>query len=328
MPPSVRCIHSTRSWAMDTQPSWSGVGGGRLGGADAGRFISIGPSVRRSPIHWLILCGVLLIAAIVIGTAVMVGNFRERALSSSERELENTVLLLARHFDQQLEDFEVIQKDLIAYMRSSGISSREDYKRRMSGQDIHLMLKAKLGALSYVGGVNIFDADGVLINAYASWPVPEVRVADRSYFKVFKSDPRSPDMLIEPVYSRITGFWTTVIARRMTGPNGEFLGAVGRGIEPANFEQFFASLALGEGAAISMYHRDGTLLARYPHVDAMIGQNFKAGPVHQQVLSKSDHGTVRIVSPIDGQNRLASARTLRNFPISVVATTTVASALA
>ncbi len=285
-------------------------------------------SIRGGPIRWLVLGGAFLIAAITIGTTIVAGNFRERALNSSERELENTVLLLARHFDQQLEDFEVIQKDLIAYMRSSGIGSREDYKRRMSGQDIHLMLKAKLGALSYVGGVNIFDADGVLINASARWPVPEVRVADRSYFKMFQSDPRSPDMLIEPVYSRITGLWTTVIARRMTGPNGEFLGAVGRGIEPANFEKFFASLALGEGAAISMYHRDGTLLARYPHVDAMIGQNFKAGPVHQQVLSKSDHGTVRIVSPIDGQNRLASARTLRSFPISVVATTTVASALA
>ena len=88
---------------MDTQPSWSSVGN-RLGRADAGGFLAIGPSVRRSPIHWLILCGVLLIAAIVIGTAVMVGNFRERALSSSERELENTVLLLARHFDQQLGD--------------------------------------------------------------------------------------------------------------------------------------------------------------------------------------------------------------------------------
>ena len=48
-------------------------------------------------------------------------------------------------------------------------------------------------------------------------------------------------MLVEPVYSRITGAWTTVIARKVTGPNGEFLGAIGRGIEPANFEKFFAS---------------------------------------------------------------------------------------
>ncbi len=66
--------------------------------------------LRGSPIRWLILGGVLLVAGIVVGTAMMVGVFRERALQSAERELDNTVLLLARHFDQQLEDFVTIQK--------------------------------------------------------------------------------------------------------------------------------------------------------------------------------------------------------------------------
>ena len=127
---------------------------------------------RGGPIRWLIVGGTLLIAAIAIGATVMAGNFRERALRNSERELENTVLLLARHFDQQFEDFQVVQKDLIAFMRSSGIATAENYKRRMSGQDIHLMLKSKIEALSYVGGVNIFDADGNLINASVAWPVP------------------------------------------------------------------------------------------------------------------------------------------------------------
>jgi hypothetical protein len=55
---------------------------------------------RGGPIRWLILGGTLLIATIAIGATVMAGNFRERALRNSERELENTVLLLARHFDQ------------------------------------------------------------------------------------------------------------------------------------------------------------------------------------------------------------------------------------
>ena len=41
----------------------------------------------------------------LLGTMVMVGEFRERALANSERELENTVLLLTRHFDQQFEDY-------------------------------------------------------------------------------------------------------------------------------------------------------------------------------------------------------------------------------
>ncbi len=40
----------------------------------------------------------------MVGTMMMVGEFRERALSNHERELENTVLLLTRHYDQQFED--------------------------------------------------------------------------------------------------------------------------------------------------------------------------------------------------------------------------------
>jgi diguanylate cyclase (GGDEF)-like protein len=77
-----------------------------------------------------------------------------------------------------------------------------------------------------------------------------------------------------------------------------------------------------------MYRRDGTLLARYPHVEAMIGTNFGTGPVHRQILSKSDHGTMRLVSPIDGLNRLVAVHALSNFPISVIATTTESVALA
>ena len=295
--------------------------------ADGTASFNFKHSIRSGPIRWLIFGGMLLIAAITIGATIMADNFRERALNSRERELENTVLLLARHFDQQLRDFGTIQEDLVAYVQSAGIETGEQFRRRMSSPDTHAMLRAKIGGLSYVGGVNLFDSDGVLINSSSAWPVPAISVADRAYFRTFKTGPRSPSLLVEPVYSRITGAWTTVLARKLTGPNGEFLGAIGRGIEAASFEQFFASVALGEGAAISMYHTDGTLLARYPHIDAMIGSNFKAGVVHQEVLAKSDYGTTRLISPFDGQDRLASARKLNHFPVSIVATTTVDAAL-
>jgi diguanylate cyclase (GGDEF)-like protein/PAS domain S-box-containing protein len=288
----------------------------------------IASAFRGGPVRWLILGGTLLIAAIAIGATVMAGNFRERALRSSERELENTVLLLAGHFDQQLEDFQVVQKDLIAFMRSSGIATVENYKRRMSGHDIHLMLKSKIDALSYVGGVNVFDAEGNLINASAAWPVPPVNSADRAFFRTFKSSAQSPEMLVEPVYSRVTGAWTTVIARKVTGPKGEFLGLIGRGIEPVNFEKFFATVALGPGASIAMFHSDGTLLARYPHVADMIGKNFKNGPAAQRQVFELAHSTSRLTSPMDGEDRLISSRTLTNFPIVIVASTATSVALA
>ena len=65
---------------------------------------------RNGPIRWLVIGGACLIAAITIGTTIMAGKFRERALTSRERELENTVLLLARQFDQHLDDFTIVGK--------------------------------------------------------------------------------------------------------------------------------------------------------------------------------------------------------------------------
>ena len=41
----------------------------------------------RNPLNWFILGGVMLIASIVIGTAIVVLDFRERALNNREREL-------------------------------------------------------------------------------------------------------------------------------------------------------------------------------------------------------------------------------------------------
>ncbi|AUC97266.1 MULTISPECIES: EAL domain-containing protein [Bradyrhizobium] len=289
---------------------------------------NINSVIGTGPIRWLILGGAVLMAAIAIGATLMAENFRERALHNSERELENTVLLLARHFDQQLDDLEVVQRDLVAFMRDSGIATPENYRSRMSSDDIHAMLKSKMEALSNVGSLNVFDADGVLINSSGAWPTPQASIADRDYFQIFKSSPYSPDMLVAPVVSRISGKWTTVIARKVTGPHGEFLGVVGRGIAPATFERFFSTVALGEGAAISMHHRDGTLLARYPHVEELIGKNFRTGPASQQQVFERPASTSRLTSPVDGKDRLASSRALTKFPIVVVATTTTEAALA
>jgi diguanylate cyclase (GGDEF)-like protein len=285
-------------------------------------------SIHRNPIQRLIIGGAGLIAAIAIGTTVMATNFRERALGSIERELANTVLLLAHHLNQQFEEFEVVQNDLIAHMRSTGITSSDDYKRQMSSYDMHEMLKAKSNGSFDVAGVNIFDADGTLVNSSKEWPLPTVSIADRDYFRALKSNSASTSSLIELVQSRLSGgARTALIARKLTGANGEFLGLVTRGIATVTFEKFFAPLALGNDAVISMLHRDGTMLARYPHIDNLIGQNFSGGPLFQ-ILSNADHGSVRKTSQVDDQDRLGSIRQLSDFPIVVVATTSVSAALA
>jgi diguanylate cyclase (GGDEF)-like protein len=251
----------------------------------------------------------------------------ERALRNSARELENTVLMLAHHFDQQLQDFAVIQKDFVDHVRAAGINTAEDYRKRLSGQDIHRMLRAKIEALPYMGGVNVVDADGNLINTSTAWPAPKINVADRPYFRTFRYDPNSPEVLIEPLHSRISGAWTILIVRKIVGPNGEFMGVVGRGIEPANFEKFFETVLLGESATITMLHRDGTLLARYPHSSELMGRNFRNGSFEQQRIFGLDHFAGSLASPINGEDLLVSARALPHFPILMTAIMTRAAAL-
>ena len=296
--------------------------------AEAKDLFDSEPPSRRDPIRWLVACGIFLIAAIAVGTAVTISNFRERALESGERELQNTVLLLARHFDQQLDDLQVPLVDLIAYMRAAGIASPDDFKREMSTHEMHLLMKAKVSGASEIAGINVYDADGILINSSVVPAVPYVNIADRSYFKALKSSPDVTQPKIELVRSRFSGGWRTVIARKVIGPDGQFIGVVSRAIAPAKFEDFFSTVALGKDATISMHHRNGGLVGRYPHVETMIGRNFKIGPGREADLLNLDHGAARLISPIDGQERLASIQRLRHFPLAVVATTTVAAALA
>ena len=286
------------------------------------------PPGRRDPIRWLVACGIFLIAAIAVGTAVTISNFRERAIESGERELQNTVLLLARHFDQQLDDLQVPLDELITYMRAAGVASPDDFKREMSTHEMHLLMKSKVSGASEISGINVYDADGLLINSSLVPAVPYVNIADRNYFKVLKSSPDVTQPQIELVRSRFSGGWKTLIARKVIGPDGQFIGVVSRAITPAKFEDFFSTVALGKDATISMHHRNGALLGRYPHVETMIGRNFKIGPGREAELLNLDHGAARLISPIDGQERLASIQGLRHFPLAVVATTTVAAALA
>ncbi len=301
---------------------------GGKGAIDADVLIDSEAPGRRNPIFWLVICGILLIAAIAIGTATMVSTFRDQALESSKRELENTVLLLARHFDQQLEDTEVPLIELIEQVHQAGVASPDDFRRQMSTPETYLLLAESVSRTSKISGLNIYDAEGFLISSSEASTVPNVKIDDRAYFKALKSSPEAARSQVELVRSRLTGEWRMLIARKVVGPDGQFLGVVARSIAPARFEEFFSTVALGKDAAIVMLHHDGVLLARYPHIDEFIGKNFREGSTPQATLFGLDHGTGRLISPLDGGERLVAVQSLARFPLSAVASTTIASALA
>jgi diguanylate cyclase (GGDEF)-like protein len=262
-------------------------------------------------------------------------------MDDGERWLKNTALLLARHIDQQLDELARIQKDVVESLQAPGISSRQDYERRMSAQSVHLTLKEKADALSFIRGIGLYDADGKLLNFSRDVALPVVQIDDRDYFKTLKSNPQLREVISEPIISRVTGQRTVAFVRKISAPNGDFAGVLVMGLNLAYFESFFSSLALEEGSSIALLRSDGLLLVRFPEIPGAIGRTFLGGPLALKdeesgtfwISGKTDDkdrvlttmaqlrqrafGTVETNSIMGTRSRLVAAQRLRDFPLYI-----------
>ena len=280
---------------------------------------------RNRPVRYLILCGALLIAAIVVGTAIMVDNLRDRALFGSERELKNTALILAEQIDRTFQAVDLVQISVIERIQSLGITSSDDYARRISSEDMHEMLKASTSGLVQIYAISVINADGRLLNFSRFWPVPDISVADREFFLALKSDPQLTSFVSLPAQNRTDRAWTMFLTRKVRGPNGEFLGLVLGAVELSYFEKLFASVSLGEGSSITLFRGDGALLTRFPQIESVIGKTFKSSV---NAVGDSNSGTARFVGQIGGKDRLLAAHRLAHFPIVLSVAVHTAAALA
>ena len=101
-----------------------------------------------------------------------------------------------------------------------------------------------------------------------------------------------------------------------------------RGIEPEQFARFFASVSLGKNASISMIMHDGRLLSRNPFVPELVGQPLRADSLAITLHEKRRPVSRESISPIDGADRLTSGQLLNDFPIAIVASSTMDDVLA
>ncbi len=279
------------------------------------------------PIQLIVICGIILVALVIAVTASLLSDLRNRDIAEKERALGNLTFVLAEQIDLSLQSLELIQASEIERMQSLGIASAKDFERQMSGFDTHQRLKDRVSALPYIDAVVFTDAEGKLINFSRSWPIPDMKVPEQDPHGAFTANPRLTSWVGAPIRNPATGSWVVPIARKFTAPNGKFLGVVMGVIKLQYFEQLFQTIASGPSSTIALFRRDGILLVRYPHQARTIGQSF-AQSGFLKTLATSDHGEHRQIGVIDGQERLISARKLAHYPVAVVVTTTVASALA
>ena len=297
----------------------------RLGKSGSRKSSAVGllRRVRLGPVAALAIGGATLVVAIAIGTFVAVMTFRDRAIDTSKQQLETTVLLLSRHFQSYVQNFTGIQRALIREFKPLTTLPPQDFALAMASPQTHTLLDMKVSGLTDVVGVNIWGPDGSLLNSSAEWPVRQLNITDRAYFHAMKSDP-SMLQSVALLRNRLVGEWTIVIGQRISSPSGEFLGVMTRGVAPTSIEAFLDSVEVAKDSSIAFLHADGTLMARVPHAEAMIGRKIT---IDHQASITAERYTLQVVSPVDKVDRVVAVRHIPSLPIIVTASTTIEAAL-
>ena len=280
---------------------------------------------RSHLIAWFYICGFLVAAMIVAGTALMLANLRDRHLIETTRELQNLALTLAEQMDRSFNAVELVQRSLSDPLESLRFKTVQEFEQRVSAHGMYLTLKDKISGLPYIAALTFISAEGKLLNSSLSWPTSAVDVADREYFTVLKSDLLLTSFIGRPVLNRALDTWTIHVARAVRGSNNQLLGLVLAAMELRHFEQSFAAITLLPGSSITLQRDDGVLFARHPPVNATVGATFTAFLLP---LAKADRATIRLISQIDAKERIVTARRLPHYPLFITVGVEVGAALA
>jgi diguanylate cyclase (GGDEF)-like protein len=166
---------------------------------------------------------------------------------------------------------------------------------------LHLILFDHAATAKHFGAIQVFDAKGQLtVDASSLDPVPENR-ADEEYFTVHRDNPDVGLFISRPMLHR--GAYAIVLSRRISGPDGRFLGVVAGSIRFSYFHELFGSLTLDEGDTITVLRPDRTIIMRTPFDLDVIGRDLNErrdwNPANLQ-----EGGTYAGTGPVDATPRL------------------------
>ena len=280
-----------------------------------------GPSNRR-----LNLIGIAVIWMTILAAGLTIWDLRQEAIKVYTEEVANLGVAFAEQTSRTLQAIDLVLDQVKDRVLGSGIETPAQFPQQLTGKKWHQFLADRLKHLPQADGLALIDADGRLVNASPRWPASAVDFSGRDFVEHFRLNDDPAGFLGAPVKSRHPAKWMIVVARRITGPAGEYLGTVIATVRSEFLAAFYQAVSLQERGPATLLRRDGTILARYPQTEEMIGRKMPAGsPWYQQAESG---GTYRSRGDADGTTRVESVHPLSDYPLVVDVTVSEAAALA
>jgi PAS domain S-box-containing protein len=274
---------------------------------------------RLPPSRSLARIAAVLVAITITAACVLVWDQRNGAIENAQHDLTDLGIVLAEQTTRSLQAVDLVLRDTGAKVQGRGVERPEQFKELLGTEAVHDFLADQLKHLPQADSIGLIGANGVLVNLSRLWPVPTLNVADRDYFRQLRDQQENDTVISDPVKNRVTGTWTLLVGRRLTAPDGAFLGVVSTTIQLSYLEDFYKTIASQLGRSVSVLRRDGTLIVRFPHLEDQIGTKLPAGaPFYTSIAAGG--GLYRSPSTLDGAARWVSIRPLHDYPLVISVT--------
>jgi signal transduction histidine kinase/HPt (histidine-containing phosphotransfer) domain-containing protein/ActR/RegA family two-component response regulator len=258
---------------------------------------------------------IALICIIAGSNLFFLTHLRETTLQEAGENLARHSLTLAENADRSFKSIDLVLSSVSEYLARRGAVDSQSYNATASESATYQLLKEKIAGLPQLDAITLIDAQGKLLSFSRYWPIPDVDISDREYFRSTKAGSTAQNIISIPVQNRTNGVWNIYIARRLTDAHGEFMGLILGAMSVPHLENFFGSTALGLDGKISLIRDDGIMLAHFPPIDDL--GKITSGYA-QRTLANG--GVLREAGSKDGLSRLRAAKMLPNYPAMIVVT--------
>ena len=275
-----------------------------------------GASRRFSSRRRLFFAGSVCVAITIIAACIATWDLRDERVADEVKDTKNLAVALAEQTGRTIQAVDLVVRETQQMILASGVTDPDQFRQRMATEEVHRFLLDRLRSLPQANSIALLDDAGMIVNFSRAWPIPVLDGSDRDFYAYWREHDDPNAFIGVPVVNKVSGSWVIMVTRRVSGPSGKFLGIVAGVVELRYFEDFYRVISTEEGKSVTLFRRDGTVLARYPRIDRMVGEKLStASPWYRQVAAGG--GTYRTPGYIGGEPRIISVELVGEYPLAI-----------
>jgi PAS domain S-box-containing protein len=214
----------------------------------------------RHPSRRLSLVGLALGAAVLTAAGAGIVDRRREAVRHMRQEIADLAIILAEETNRSLQPADRVLRAIREMVAGAGAGDRAPLEAATAGGTFRDFLRRQAQGLSPPGRIRLAAADGRLLDDVGPARARAADLSRSDYFRYLRAHAdRAPYL-----GSGEGGSGTLVLAARLDGRDGKFLGIAAVSVDAGHLHRFSRTIIAGMGGTVGLLRGDGTLIGSYP----------------------------------------------------------------